>query len=85
MNSSKVLLGVLGGIAVGAIAGVLLAPASGKKTRKRIMNKTKDYAGDLKDQLNDLKDNVSHKFNGYLEDAKEVIDRNEKLIAKIEK
>lgn len=85
MNSSKVLLGVLGGIAVGAIAGVMLAPASGKKTRKRIMNKTKDYAGDLKDQLNDLKDNVSHKFNGYLEDAKEVIDRNEKLIAKIEK
>ena len=85
MNSSKVLLGVLGGIAVGAIAGVLLAPASGKKTRKRIMNKTKDYAGDLKDQLNDLKDTVSHKFNGYLEDAKEVIDRNEKLIAKIEK
>jgi len=85
MNSSKVLLGVLGGIAVGAIAGVLLAPASGKKTRKRIMNKTKDYAGDLKEQLNDLKDNVSHKFNGYLEDAKEVIDRNEKLIAKIEK
>jgi gas vesicle protein len=85
MNSSKVLLGILGGVAVGAIAGVLLAPASGKKTRKRIMNKTKDYAGDLKDQLNDLKDNVSHKFNGYLEDAKEVIDRNEKLIAKIEK
>jgi gas vesicle protein len=85
MNSSKVLLGILGGVAVGAIAGVLLAPASGKKTRKRIMNKTKDYAGDLKEQLNDLKDNVSHKFNGYLEDAKEVIDRNEKLIAKIEK
>ena len=85
MNSSKVLLGILGGVAVGAIAGVLLAPASGKKTRKRIMNKTKDYAGDLKDQLNDLKNNVSHKFNGYLEDAKEVIDRNEKLIAKIEK
>jgi gas vesicle protein len=85
MNSNKVLLGVLGGIAVGAIAGVLLAPASGKKTRKRIMNKTKHYAGDLKDQLNDLKDEVSHKFNGYLEDAKEVIDSNEKLIAKIEK
>ena len=85
MNSSKVLLGILGGVAVGAIAGVLLAPASGKKTRKRIMNKTKDYADDLKEQLNDLKDNVSHKFNGYLEDAKEVIDRNEKLIAKIEK
>lgn len=54
MNTSKVLLGVLGGVAAGAIAGILFAPAKGCKTRKRIMNKGKDYADDLKEKFEDL-------------------------------
>lgn len=40
MNStSKILLVALGGIVLGATAGILLAPKSGKETRKDLMDK----------------------------------------------
>ena len=44
MSSGKVVLGLLAGVAVGALAGILFAPAKGSKTRKRIMNKGENYA-----------------------------------------
>ena len=37
MESSKVVLGVIGGVAVGALLGVLFAPDKGSKTRKKIL------------------------------------------------
>ena len=48
MNASKVLMGVLGGVAVGAVAGILFAPAKGTKTRKRIMKKGNNLKKDMK-------------------------------------
>ena len=81
-SSSKVVLGVLGGVAVGAIAGVLFAPAKGKDTRKKILDNGKNYVGDLKHKFNELKDDVSHKYNGYVDDAKDLVSSSEKLVAK---
>jgi len=79
MNSSKVLLGVLGGVAVGALAGVLFAPAKGTKTRKRIMKKGNDYTKDLKNKLGDLYNGVATKYENVMEDAKEFVsDHQEK-------
>ena len=37
MKADKIILGVLGGVAVGALLGVLFAPDKGDKTRKKIM------------------------------------------------
>ncbi|WP_291097639.1 MULTISPECIES: YtxH domain-containing protein [unclassified Flavobacterium] len=74
MNSSKVLLGVLGGVAAGAIAGILFAPAKGKKTRKRILNKGKGFADDMKDKFEELYENVTDKYETLLQS-------NENLIA----
>ncbi len=36
MSNTKTILGILGGAAVGAIAGVLFAPDKGYKTRRKI-------------------------------------------------
>ncbi len=44
MTKSKLLAAVLGGAAAGAILGVLLAPKSGKDTRKQIMKSTQQSA-----------------------------------------
>jgi gas vesicle protein len=73
MNSSKVLLGVLGGLAAGAIAGILFAPAKGSKTRRRIMKKGKNYSDDLKNKFEELYENVTDKYESILTDAKEMV------------
>ena len=51
MKADKIILGVLGGVAVGALLGVLFAPEKGDKTRKKIIDKSNDYADELKDKL----------------------------------
>lgn len=73
MNTSKVVIGVLSGIAVGAIAGVLFAPAKGTKTRKRIMKKGKDYTKDLKNKFNGLYNDKASKYENVMEEAKELV------------
>ena len=77
MNSSKVLLGVLGGVAVGAIAGILSAPDKGSKTRKKIMDKGKGFADDMKGKFEELYENVTDKYDTLLQDAKGLVSNNE--------
>ena len=62
MNSSKLLLGVLGGVAAGALLGVLFAPEKGSKTRKKIMNKANDGADVLKDKFDSLLESMNQKY-----------------------
>jgi gas vesicle protein len=76
MNSGKVLLGLLAGVAAGALLGVLFAPDKGSVTRKKISNKADDYADALKEKFNEYMDTVSEKVEeakgeGYAEDLKE--------------
>ncbi len=64
MNSSgKVLLGVLAGIAAGATLGILFAPDKGSNTRKKIVDKSNDYADDLTDRFNEFVDGVNRKVD----------------------
>ncbi len=77
MNTSKVLLGVLGGVAVGAIAGILLAPDKGSKTRKKIMDKGKGFADDVKGKFEELYVDVTDKYENLLQDAKGLVSNNE--------
>jgi gas vesicle protein len=56
---------LLAGVAIGALAGLLLAPDEGSKTRKKWMKKAKKYkkdvvdkAAEYKDKASELKDNL---------------------------
>jgi len=71
MNTGKILLGVLAGIAAGALLGVLFAPDKGSETRNKITKKTKDYADDLKDRFNEFVSSANDKFEKGKEEFSE--------------
>ena len=73
MESGKVILGVVSGIAVGAVLGVLFAPDKGSKTRRKILDTGKEYTDNLKEKFSDLYEDVSNKYENLLEDAKEYV------------
>ena len=63
MSSGKVLLGVLAGVAAGALIGILFAPDKGSETRKKIVEKGEDYVDELKGKINGLIDDVTKKVD----------------------
>jgi gas vesicle protein len=73
MKSAKMLLGILVGATLGAVAGVLFAPDKGSRTRKLIRNKGDDYADDLKEKIGDLADSISKKYKDALHEVDDMI------------
>jgi gas vesicle protein len=78
MESSKVLLGILGGVAAGAILGILFAPDKGVNTRKKLVDQGKDYSDNLKGKLESLKKDVNDGYNNLLADAKDMMSKETK-------
>jgi gas vesicle protein len=72
MKSEKVLIGLLAGVAVGALLGVLFAPEKGSVTRKNISSKGQELADDLTEKLDDFIDAVKEKFEEVLEEVENV-------------
>jgi len=65
----KSLPGILVGLAVGAVVGLLLAPESGQKTRKRITSESDSFFKDLQDQLQSGLDSIKSQYNDYVDTA----------------
>lgn len=63
MSSGKVLLGVLAGVAAGALIGILFAPDKGTTTRRKIVEKGEDYVDGIKDKFNGLIDDLNKKMD----------------------
>ena len=77
MRSDKTALAVVAGVAVGALIGVLFAPDKGSKTREKILDKTKDYADDLKEKFDDLFEEITDKFENLWKEEKEMVKKVE--------
>jgi len=60
-NTSKVLVSLASGVALGAVLGILFAPDKGSETRKKIKNKSKKIADDVKHKFEDLKGGLKSK------------------------
>jgi gas vesicle protein len=58
MANTKTTLGFIAGAAIGAIAGILLAPDSGAATRKKIIDKSGDLKDAVKDSVTGLLDKL---------------------------
>lgn len=82
MKDNKVLLGFLGGIAAGALLGVLYAPDKGSKTRKKIKQKGGVYANDAKDKAEDILDTFSKKYEILKAEGKHLIAQGKSKLKK---
>jgi len=55
-DGGKILLGMFAGAAAGVIAGILLAPASGKETRDNLVSKSEELLESVKDLIDKEKE-----------------------------
>ncbi len=69
-NTSKVVVALAAGFAVGAVLGLLFAPAKGEETRKKMGEEGKKMAETLKNKYREAKE----KFERAGEDIKERMD-----------
>jgi gas vesicle protein len=60
MNKNKKLVAALtAGVALGVVAGILLAPEKGSKTRKKLTAGLKDLLDNGKEKLTGIRENLS--------------------------
>jgi gas vesicle protein len=77
MSSGKVLLGLVAGVAAGALLGILFAPDKGSDTRKKISKKGHEFADGLTEKFDEFLETINEKFT-------EVKDEVEKVKSKAE-
>ncbi|WP_343566928.1 YtxH domain-containing protein [Sphingobacterium sp.] len=62
-NSTGLLLAMVAGAAIGTLVGVLVAPNSGRKTRKKIKAKTRDLKEQAKHKYEEVADKVKEEYD----------------------
>jgi gas vesicle protein len=73
MKSGKILLGLLAGVAAGALLGILFAPDKGAKTRKRILAKGEGYAEELKEKFNEFAESLKEQRDEVMAEVEETV------------
>ncbi len=85
MKTDKIIVGLIGGLLTGAMIGVLFAPAKGKKTRRKIMNKGCDSVDDLKDKFESLLGTMNKKLDSVWESTEDQITEEKAKIDSVKK
>ena len=86
MNDStgKVLAGFLIGAAVGAVAGILLAPDKGSVTRKKIADKASETGSAVKESLSEKLDELKDFVVSKMEKVKDKMSEFEDSVREAE-
>ncbi len=75
MSNTKTVLGFVAGAAVGALAGILLAPDKGTNTRKKITGKAGDISDSLKSSFDDFVDKLKTAYSNGKDEVDALGDR----------
>ncbi len=75
MSKGKLLLGVLAGVAAGALLGILMAPDKGSETRKKFTKKGTDFAEDLEGKFEDFMSSVTEEFEKLKKEGKDFVQK----------
>lgn len=69
MSKKQILAGVLTGVAIGAVFGVLFAPAKGTETRKNFSRRSSDKVYNFKDKFDYMMTKASRSVKHAEEDV----------------
>jgi gas vesicle protein len=81
MSKSKVLLGVAVGAAVGTALGVLIAPAKGSITKKKLLRKGAALTGDAKEKIGEYSEVVTEEYDAMRKGALNLVKKGKKNAA----
>lgn len=85
MSLGKIILGTLSGLAFGAIAGILLAPEKGSKTRKQIKDKGDGYVNEIKSKVEKYSNSLAKKLESTKNDAEKIVQKGKAKYATTKK
>jgi gas vesicle protein len=69
MDSKKMIGGLLASAAIGIAIGILLAPASGERTRTRLIKGSRRLTDEMQDTIEDSIESLKGKFNSGIDEA----------------
>ncbi|MBC7411772.1 MAG: YtxH domain-containing protein [Bacteroidia bacterium] len=80
MDTGKLVVGVLAGVAVGALVGVLFAPHKGSETRRKIVEKGDDSMDEMKDKFEELLNSFAEKCECAKEDMQKLYEQGKERV-----
>jgi gas vesicle protein len=83
MKSGNVVLGIVSGLAVGAILGVLFAPDKGSNTRKKIARKSNEFKDTVKESFNDILTSVEDQYHNLTSKAEDIVEEGKTNVERI--
>lgn len=86
MNTAKVIVGVLAGVAIGAAIGILFSPDKGANTRKKLTKKSDDIMRDIEEGLSEIYDTVAQKYGATSNEVEKLVKNGKsKLVKTVQK